>query len=147
MSLFNETMKNLFKTPIDFMSFNLISKLPYQRHYNELTFIPTVRINNDNKTDYKGNYMNKNIKCADDIVYHATQVLDPDLKAWGLQSRLKSAMMQSATNLETANAKYIVFTDMVYEKKTGNSIIATFTNNSSTANKNIVIEYRLYNTL
>ena len=33
------------------------------------------------------------------------------------------------------------------KKKTGNSIIATFTNNSSTANENIVIEYRLYNTL
>ncbi len=138
-----DTIKNLLQNPNTFKSFNLIGRLPFRADYNQFKFIPTVRFN---ETKYNGHLFNQPIECADDIAYHASRIQNVDLKAWSLEQRLKSAMMQSSANLETAKAKHIIFTDFAYGNKTGNPVIAVLTNNSPTADTNMVIEYSMYNT-
>lgn len=71
MSLFNKTIINLSKTTIDFMSFNLINKLPY--YYYELKFIPIVRINKDTKTYYKRNFIYKHKLEYNNIIINNTK--------------------------------------------------------------------------
>lgn len=139
-----DTIKNLLQNPNTFQSFNLIGRLPFRADYNQFKFIPTVRFN---ETKYNGHLLNQHIECADDIAYYASRIQNVDLKAWSLEQRLKSAMMQASANLETAKAKHIIFTDLAYGNKTGNGIIAVLTNNSPTADPQMTIEYSMFNTM
>lgn len=130
----------------DFSSFHLISKVPKAPYYNNYKFIPTIH-----KTEQKpenGKYFNNTIGCADDLVYFALQGCQKNIaefKALGIDERIKSALMQAASNLVTAKAKYIVISSASLGFKDGNPNIATFVNEHENADPTLRIEYQIEN--
>ena len=137
---------------LDYKSFNLISKLPYALYYQEHTFIPTFHY--DSKQPQNALYFQKNIGCADDIVYHCFKEFNDqfnknliEYRALGFKDRLHQIMMKSAINPQCANAKYIIFTCNALKFKYGNSIIGILENEHPNANLGLTIEYEIYNTV
>jgi len=130
-------------------SFQLISKLPTDPHYNKITFIPTIHKTYD--IPQAGKYFNKQIGCADDMVYHTSQEFYSnnlvEYQALGFKDRLKQAMMQSSVNMTAGNAKYIIFTCSTLGLKYNNPIIGVFENTHPNADPNIRLEYEIYNTI
>lgn len=130
----------------DFSSFHLISKLPSAPYYNSYKFIPTIH-----KTEEKpeeGKYFNHKIGCADDLVFYATTECKKnaaEFKALGIEDRIKSALMQAASNLVTAKAKYIVISSYGLGFKYSNPNIATFVNEHPSADPTMRIEYQIEN--
>lgn len=78
-----------------FASFKLISKLP--AHYLSVnspkeTYIPTVKSVSENQEDViigKPTHVYE-ILCADDIAYHAFRLNDMNMRAIGIDRRIKS---------------------------------------------------------
>ncbi len=155
-----QTQYNIFRsvfgkrvdTPkLNFENFDLISKLPNAPYYNLYNFIPTIHKTGD--IPQKGLYFNKEIGCADDMVYQTSQEFNSDqnkntveYKALGFQERLQNAMMTAARNPLCANAKYIIFTANGLGYKYGNSTIGVFENTHKDADPNMRIEYEIYST-
>ena len=75
-SIFSKSRNTCTTTP-DFSKFDIISKLPYAPYYNEYKFIPTIH--KTSEIPQSGLYFNKEIYCADDMVYHTTREFN-DLK-------------------------------------------------------------------
>ena len=151
-SLFNKSHNNIQtqNQHLDFSKFDLISKLPYAPYYNEYKFIPIIHKTTD--IPQSGLYFNKQIGCADDMVYQTSQEFNRsdnnnnvEYKALGFEDRLKQVMMQSAQNPLLAKAKYIVFTCNLLGVKYGNPTIGVFENTHVDADQNIRIEYEIYN--
>jgi hypothetical protein len=145
-SLFNKKQN----TNLDFSKFDLISKLPSAPYYNQYKFIPIIHKTND--IPQSGLYFNKQIGCADDMVYQTLQEFNhhdnkyiAEYKALGFGDRLKQVMMNSAQNVLSAKAKYIIFTCNSLGVKYGNPIIGIFENTHKDADPNIRIEYEIYN--
>jgi len=114
-NIFKSVFSKPSETKLDFSKFNLISKLPSAPYYNEYKFITTIHKTSD--IPQSGIYFNKQVWCADDMVYHTTQEFNnPDIKnrveykALGFENRLQNAMIQASSNPMSAKAKYIVFT-------------------------------------
>jgi hypothetical protein len=139
---FRQPSRQMMSYP-DFSSFQLIGKLPFHDKYNGDKFIPTIHYNANKQ--YQGLYLNTEIECADDIAYHASQFKNINMYAHGLEHKMKSAMMQAAANLSSENAKYIVFKNMGYDVKYGNSTIAVLKNNHPNGDPNMTIVYELSN--
>ena len=106
---------NTNTSAFNFNSFDLISKLPQAPYYNEYKFIPIIHKTTD--IPQSGKYFNKEIGCADDIVYHSTREFNDvdntnivEYKALGFRDRLQNAMMDASRNILCAKSKYIVFT-------------------------------------
>jgi hypothetical protein len=136
----------------DFSKFDLISKLPFAPYYNEYKFIPTIH--KTSEIPQSGLYFNKEIYCADDMVYQTIREFNDqrnknivEYKALGFQDRLKQMMMQASMNPLAAKAKYIIFTCNGLGAKYNNSIIGVFENSHSDVDPNMRIEYELYNTI
>jgi len=68
-----------------------------------------------------------------------------EFKALGIDNRIKSAIMQAASNLVTARAKYIVISSYGLGVKYSNPNIATFVNEHPNADPSIRIEYQIEN--
>jgi hypothetical protein len=127
-----------------FDSFDLISKMPYQEQFNKYKFIQTVH-----KTDNipeNGKIINADILCADDIAYNSCKIFtSPEVKALGIDIRLRSAMMQAAQNLACEKAQYIVFTSNLIGKKYNNPYLVVLKNNYINVENNMRIEYNIDN--
>lgn len=143
-------LKNIFgglsKTkPINFENFDLISKIPLDPHYNQTNFFQDVYLYKSKPT---GLYFNKEIECADDIVYNASQISYEknavEYRAMGFADRLKEAIMQSSLNPSSKFAKYIIFTTAAMQLKYGNPIIGVLVNNHKDADPNVTLEYDIY---
>jgi hypothetical protein len=148
--------KSVFSKPhenkLDFSRFDLISKLPYAPYYNEYKFITTIHKTSD--IPQSGLYFNKQIGCADDMVYQTSQEFNnPDIKnrveykALGFENHLQNAMMQASANPISAKAKYIVFTANGLGVKYNNPVIGVFENTHPDVDPNMRIEYEIYNTV
>lgn len=152
-SLFTKSQntKSIQNNHLDFSKFDLISKLPSAPYYNEYKFIPIIHKTND--IPQSGLYFNKQVGCADDMVYQTSQEFNLDNKnlaeyrALGFRDRLQQVMMQSAQNPLSAKAKYIVFTSYGQGLKYGNPIMGVFENTHKDADPNIRIEYEINNTI
>jgi len=131
---------------LDFSSFQLLSKLPLDPYYNFYKFIPTLH-----KTDEKpenGKYFNHTIGCADDLVYYASKECyenGAEFKALGINERIKSSIMQAASNIIISKAKYIIISSVGIGQKYGNPNIAVFVNEHETADPLLRIEYQIEN--
>ena len=152
-SLFRGAKASTSKLSPDFSSFNLISKLPYDPFYNQISdkFIPTLIKNNPPPNN--GHYFTKQIGCADDIVLVATKELNGDGKniatyrALGFRDRLQEVMMVAARNPICAKAKWISFNCNALGVKYGNCVIGLLENVHPDADPNLLVEYEIYNTV
>ena len=147
-SLYNYVRSSLNHSKISprFEAFDLISKVPSAPYYNNYKFIPTIHKTEEKPED--GKYFNHTIGCADDLVYFATKECHKnaaEFKALGIDERIKSSMMQAASNLVTAKAKYIVISSAGLGFKYGNPNIATFVNEHENADPTLRIEYQIEN--
>ena len=151
-SLFNKSQNNIptQNQQLDFSKFDLISKLPSAPYYNEYKFIPIIH--KTNNIPQSGLYFNKQIGCADDMVYQTSQEFNrldnknlAEYTALDFKNRLHQVMMQSAHNPLSAKAKYIVFTCNLLGIKYGNPTIGVFENIHKDADPNVRIEYEIYN--
>ena len=68
-------------------------------------------------------------------------------RALGFTNRLQQAMMASARNPYSENAKNIIFTCNALGGKYGNSIIGILENEHPSADNELTIEYEIYNTV
>ena len=151
-NIFRSVFSKRVDTPkLNFENFDLISKLPNAPYYNEYNFIPTIHKTND--IPQKGLYFNKEIGCADDMVYQTLQEFNSketknfmEYHALGFKDRLQNAMMTATRNPLCANAKYIIFTSNGLGYKYGNSTIGVFENTHKNADPNMRIEYEIYST-
>lgn len=115
-SIFHKSQSRTTQTMTpDFSKFDLISKLPYAPYYNEYKFIPIIH--KTSEIPQSGLYFNKEIYCADDMVYHTTREFNDqdnknivEYRALGFLDRLNQVMMQASMNPLAAKAKYIIFT-------------------------------------
>ena len=148
----SRTLRTTHTMTTDFSRFDLISKLPYAPYYNEYKFIPTIH--KTSEIPQSGLYFNKQIYCADDMVYQTSREFNDhnnkntvEYKALGFLDRLKQMMMQASMNPLSAKAKYIIFTCNGLGVKYNNSIIGVFENSHFDADPNMRIEYELYSTI
>ena len=154
-----QTVYNIIKsltkshTPeMNFDSFQLISKLPLVPYYNQTKFIPIIHKTDD--IPKEGLYFNKEISCADDMVYHAINEFNDirnknivEYKALGFNDRFKEVLMQASQNLLCEKAGYIIFTCNTLGGKYNNPILGIYKNNHPNADKNMKIEYEIYTTI
>ena len=104
-SVFSKSRENKF----DFSKFDLISKLPSAPYYNEYKFITTIHKTPD--VPQTGLYFNKEIGCADDMVYQTTREFNDnsnknrvEYKALGFENRLQNAMIdRKSTRLNSSH--------------------------------------------
>ena len=147
-SVFSKSRENKF----DFSKFDLISKLPSAPYYNEYKFITTIHKTPD--VPQTGLYFNKEIGCADDMVYQTTREFNDnsnknrvEYKALGFENRLQNAMMQASADPMSAKAKYIIFTSNGLGYKYNNPVIGVFENTHPDVDPNMRIEYEIYKTV
>ena len=145
-SIFSKPRENKF----DFSKFDLISKLPSAPYYNEYKFVTTIHKTPD--VPQTGLYFNKEIGCADDMVFHTSQEFNAsnnrvEYKALGFENRLQNAMMQASANPMSAKAKYIIFTANGLGYKYNNPVIGVFENTHPDVDPNMRIEYEIYKTV
>lgn len=158
-------VNRVFKPTTSINSFQLISKLPYDRYYNQyydqrpIKFIPIINITQsiNPKPRKQGYYFNEQISCADDIVYITLKEFNEgdnkkmqnqmEYRALGFHTRLQQVMMASARNPISANAKWISFTCNGLGAKYGNNVIGMLENLHPEANPNMQVEFDIYNTV
>ena len=64
------------------------------------------------------------ISCADDIVYTASKIQNNvEMKALGMDIRMKAALMEASRKWEAEKSKYIVFQDPMHKYHGKNSLI------------------------
>jgi hypothetical protein len=131
--------------------FQLISKTPFLSCYKEYSFIPILH--DTDKVPEKPLYFQKEIGCADDMVYHTVREMNAkdnknliEYRALGFQNRLEQVMMTAARNPMSENAKYIIFTCNALGAKYKNRVIGVFENVYENADPKLTIEYEIYRT-
>ena len=132
----------------DFSTFKLISKMPFNPKFNELRFVNIV-YRALSVPPQKGLYFNHQIGCADDMIFFGSVELNrnaPELKATGLNNRLRQAIIQSSANPISENAKYIIFVHNAFKMKHGNEVLWVFENVHENVYQNLVLKYELFTT-
>jgi len=121
---------------------------------NLYNFIVNIYRRNENYIPQKGIFFNKQIGCPDDILYERSEQFYGkhnnmiEYKVFGIDKRLKSAMLLAACNPMCAKAKYIIFSanNCGLGYKYGNSTIGVFENIQKDVDPNLHIEYDLFST-
>ena len=110
--------------------FQLISLRPYMStHTFKLDLdkphvFPTEAVHISNVRNTEGVYGKDTIACADDILYVAAKLAqNVELRAHGIDLRMKSALLEAARKPECENAKYILFQDPAHRYFGKNSFV------------------------
>lgn len=82
----------------------------------------------------------ESIGCADDIVYISSKMdRNMEIKALGMDIRMKAALLEAARKTEAENVKYIIFQDPIHKCHGKNSLVLENVSESGKNSKHALV--------
>jgi hypothetical protein len=99
-----------------------------------------IRISNLPSSAAESVFGTESIECADDIVYVSSKIdKNIEVKALGMDIRMKAALLEAARKTEAKHVKYIIFQDPIHKCHGKNSFVLENVSESGKNSKHALI--------